>query len=35
MNKEAVLREPAVILDEMKELDKESDAVLKSIKDLL
>jgi type I restriction enzyme M protein len=34
-NGEMVLREPTAILDEMKELDKESDAVLKSINDLL
>ncbi|KAA3613982.1 MAG: SAM-dependent DNA methyltransferase [Calditrichaeota bacterium] len=34
-NGETVLREPAAILDEMKKLDNESEAILKSIKDLL
>ena len=35
MNNETVLREPALILEEMKKLDIESESILKSIRDLL
>jgi type I restriction enzyme M protein len=32
---ETILREPKIILDEMKELNKESEAALKTIRGLL
>ena len=34
-NNETVLREPKVILDEMKALDNESEAILKTIRELV